>query len=271
MASKNKGNSGDGKPPVDTPDEFVSGTMALAEKLEPHAKTIAAAVAGVFLVLAGWYTYQYLGERAQAKATVLYQQALGLSQRPVSPEDPAKAADGEADAAAAAQPEEFPSYEARSTAVLAVLETLQAEHGSTRTAKSARLLQGSVLYELGRYQEAIDTYRAYLADAPTPELQWVARENLGYAQEAMAMALEDASARQAGLEQALETFRQIQPGETGPHRDYALYHEARILAVLGKNADAIAALNKALEVAPDGILNNDIKQRLAQLESQVTE
>lgn len=264
MASKNKGKS-----PDESPDQFVAGTMDIAEKLQPHARTITVAVVVVFLALTGWFTYQYLGERAQAQATAIYLDALDISQRPVSPEE---AEDGaEAEPPAGTDAEEFRSADARATATLKELERLQAEHGSTKTARSAKLLHASVLYDLGRYQEAADMYRAYLSGTPTPSLRWVALEGLGYAQEAMALATEDESARNAALTKSLETFRQIQSGDQGPHRDYALYHEARILAMLGQNAEAIAALEKAIEVAPESLLTNDIKQRLAQLEAPATE
>jgi tetratricopeptide (TPR) repeat protein len=98
-----------------------------------------------------------------------------------------------------------------------------------------------------------------------PAIAATAREGLGYAQEALALANEDQAARQAGLETALATFRQIQPSEEGPRREYALYHEARILAALGKREDAAGLLKKAIEIAPESPLRNDIRQRLAQL------
>lgn len=275
MSPKNKGNFGQGKPAIEPQDEFVSGVEKVANKLRPRARAILVVAGGIFVLLAAWLAYQHVSERAQAQATRLYDEALDLSQRPVNPpaEEPA-GKDGEpaaAEPAADADAEEFKSYDARAAAVLAKLEKLQAEHGSTATAKSARLLQARTLYDLGRHQDAAEMYRAILADPPMPDVEWVAREGLGYAQEAAALASEDGSARQAALQQALETFRQIQSKDDGPHRDYALYHEARILAMLDQKTEAIGALQKALEVAPESLLTNDIKQRLAQLEAPAKE
>ena len=276
MSPKNKGNFGQGKPAIEPQDEFVSGVEQIANKLRPYARVILAVLAGFFVLLAIWSVYQYMNERTQSQATRLYDEAVALDQVPVNPpaEEPA-AEDGAAGEQAAApveaDPEEFPSYDARAAAVLAKLEKLQAEYGSTETARSARLLQARMLYDLGRYQEAAEMYEAILSDPPAPGLQWMTREGLGYAQEAMALSMEDASARQAALQQALETFRQIQADDAGPHRDYALYHEARILAMLDQKSEAIGALKKALELAPESLLTNDIKQRLAQLEAPAKE
>jgi hypothetical protein len=280
MSPKNKGKFGQGRSAVEPDDEFVSGVSQVAEKLKPHVKVIGAVTLALAVLLVGWYTYQYLDARAEAKATALYHQALELAERPIVPKeegDEAKGEDGaKPEEAAQAEPkgegedeasedDSFPSYQARADAVLAPLTTLRDEYGSTNTARTARLFHAAALYDAGRFQDAIAMYRELLADETMPAIAASAREGLGYAQEALALANEDQAARQAGLEDALATFRQIQPQEDGPRREYALYHEARILATLGKREDAVAALKKAMDVAPESPLRNDIRQRLAQL------
>jgi predicted negative regulator of RcsB-dependent stress response len=287
MSPKNKGKFGQGRPAIETTDEFVSGVSQVAEKLKPHVKVIAVVTSALALVLVAWYTYQHLAQRGEAKATVLYQQALELAELPVvpPPEVADEAKDGAKDEAGNAKPEaaaeaatkdeagegadgevtSFPSHQARADAVLVPLTTLQEEHGSTKTAGAARLFHATALYDAGRFQDAIAMYQEILADESMSAIATTARTGLGYAQEALALANEDQAARQAGLEAALATFRQIQPTEDGPRREYALYHEARILATLGKREEAAAALKKAIEVAPDSPLRNDIRQRLAQL------
>lgn len=281
MSPKNKGKFGQGRPAIETTDEFVSGVSQVAEKLKPHMKVIAVVTSALALILVGWYTYQHLAQRSEAQATALYREALELADLPVvpPPEVTDEAKDGaKPDEAGAAKPEaeaatkdeageitSFPSHQARADAVLVPLTTLQAEHGSTRSARAARLFHAAALYDAGRFQDAIAMYQEILADESMSSVAITARTGLGYAQEALALANEDQAARQAGLEAALATFRQIQPAEDGPRREYALYHEARILATLGKREEAAAALNKAIEVAPDSPLRNDIRQRLAQL------
>jgi tetratricopeptide (TPR) repeat protein len=294
MSPKNKGKFGQGRSAVETTDEFVSGVSQVAEKLKPHTKVIAVLGSALALVLVIWYTYQHLTQRAEAGATVLYRQALEIAALPVlpPPEATEEAQDGAEDKAGDAKPAEgapkdeaksedgdkaegeddepsevtsFPSHQARADAVLVPLTTLREEHGSSSTARSARLFHAAALYDAGRFQDAIAMYQEILADESMPTLASTAREGLGYAQEALAVANEDQAARQAGLEAALATFRQIQPNEEGPRREYALYHEARILATLGKREEAAAALKKAIELAPESPLRNDIRQRLAQL------
>lgn len=273
MSPKNKGKFGKGRTAVETADEFVSGVSQVAEKLKPHTKAIAVASGALALILIGWHTYQYLAERAEAEATALYRDALEISERPVVPADegeaegekPATEAAPETEEAEDASDDTFPSHQARADAVLVPLTTLREEHGSTASARAARLFHAAALYDAGRFQDAIAMYQEILAGETMPAITAAAREGLGYAQEALALSNEDQAARQAGLEGALATFRQIQPDEAGPRREYALYHEARILATLGKREDAVAALKKAMEIAPESPLRNDIRQRLVQL------
>ena len=258
-------------------DEFVTGVSNVADKLKPHLKLIAAISAILVVVMIGWYAFQYLNERAETKATALFRQALDIADRPVEePDSDAEAGakpDGEAkpegedageDAEAAADAP-FPSEQARAEAVLVPLQSLREDYASTDTARAARLLHASSLYTAGRFEDAVKMYEEILADPTASEFAFSAREGLGYAQEALALANQDQAARQAGLEKALATFGEIQTKEDGPQREVALYHQARILAALGKREDAVASLKKASEIAPDSPLRNDIRQRLAQL------
>lgn len=281
MSPKNKGKFGPGKSAVELDDEFVSGVTNVADKLKPHLKLIAAISAILVVIMIGWYGFQYLNERAETKATALFRQALEIADRPVEAPDPDSDANKDAEAGAkpdgenagekagedaeAAADAPFPSEQARAEAVLVPLESLREDYGSTDTARWARLLHASSLYAAGRFQDAVKTYEEILADQTASELGFVAREGLGYAQEALALASEDQAARQAGLEKALATFGEIQTKEDGPQREVALYHQARILAALGKREDAVASLKKASEIAPESPLRNDIRQRLAQL------
>jgi predicted RNA polymerase sigma factor len=75
----------------------------------------------------------------------------------------------------------------------------------------------------------------------------------------------DAGARQKGLEEALAVFQSMQPDDKGPRHAYALYHQGRILALLGKTAEAKARLEKAKELGKDTTLAELIDERLAGL------
>lgn len=284
MSPKNKGKFGKGKSPVEVEDEFVSTTWSLAEKLKPHAVTITVGVAAVFVVAAAVIGYRWWDARKEAKATEIYRKAVEISRVFIMPEPPPAEGQADADKAAEGQadtgktvavvkdedkdgiPDSFPSVVERAKATLVPLEALRAEYGSTDVARGATLLYAATLYDAGNYTGARDMYTAYLGSAP-PSLAPIAREGMAYAEEAMAMSIEDPQARTAALGKVLEAFRAIQPSEQGPERDRALYHEARILAAMGKTDEAIAALKKAREIAPESKLSYDIGERLAQLES----
>src|SRR4029079_3801494 len=91
----------------------------------------------------------------------------------------------------------------------------------------------------------------------------LAREGLGLALEMKAEQEKDAAARQKGLEEALVAFQAMQPDDKGPRYAFALYHQGRILALLGKNAEAKTQFEKAKEAGKDTGLPALIEERLA--------
>ena len=283
MSPKNKGNYGKGKKDktgadLAPEDEFVSSMEKLGKALEPHLKTIvmvtiAAVALSAVVVGYGWYS-----ESQEAKATVLYQKALVAANTAIVPPLPAAEDDTGDGGDDAATPEattatdedgdgildEFPSAEARANAVIEYLDQLKSSYGSTKVAAEARLLHATQLYAVGRYDDAEAMFRAYLGDVDSDEMRRVARERLGFAQEARALA-GDGSAKEQGLRAALETFRTIQDDDEGPGRDRALYHEGRLLSALGDRDNAVAALQKALDIAPQSDMRYEINMRLVQL------
>ncbi|GAB4518431.1 MAG: hypothetical protein Tsb0020_37010 [Haliangiales bacterium] len=272
MSPKNKGKFGKGKSPVELEDEFVSGVTTVADKIKPHLKLIIGLSVVLTVVMVVYQTYRYLDQRAEAKATTLYREALAAASRPVIPEVESEtdgdAADEAGDEAAPVGPQPakpFTSRELQLEAILTPLETLRDEHGSTDTSKSARLFHAATLYDAGRYDDAIAMYEALLAGGASGELAAIAREGLGYAQEAKALASEDQAARQAGLEQALATFQALAPADGDPRREQALYHEGRILAALGRRDEAVAAYEKALAIDAESPMRYELRQRLALL------
>jgi TolA-binding protein len=79
------------------------------------------------------------------------------------------------------------------------------------------------------------------------------------------MAEKDAKARQAGLEKTLQAFRDMQPQADGPRHDEALYHQARILAELGRKEEARKLLEQIRTDHPNSSLRQDIEMRLPAL------
>ena len=112
-----------------------------------------------------------------------------------------------------------------------------------------RVTRGSLLIKAGKLDEAIAEYKKGQTAKGLDGV--LAREGLGIAQEMKAEQDKDAAARQKGLEEALATFKMMQPDDKGPRYAYALYHQGRMQALLGKTADAKATLEKAKVAGKD--------------------
>ena len=100
--------------------------------------------------------------------------------------------------------------------------------------------------------------RAEAAASKAPEpLRLTAMEGVGYSLEAKALANEDASAQQSGLQAALQAFEQLQPNKDGAMRDYSLYHQGRILIAMGKVDEGVAKFKELTAEQPDSELTED--------------
>lgn len=280
MSPKNKGKFGKGKSEIEEEDEFISTMDRVARTLKPYVRQIIIGTVAVTVVAIALFSWQWYDARREAEATVVYEKALTYAQVTVIPDDPTDFESEEApgkepgalpDEDGDGIPDEYRSLPQRAEAVLVHLDALASDYGSTDVAAEARLLHAKMLYDAGRYDDAEKTYRAYLGDADSDDTRRIARSGLGYTLEAKGMASEDESARNDQLRQAQAVFKEIQSADEGPGKDLALYHEARILAVLGEKDQAIAALEKALEVAPESDIRYDINQRLVHLKAKPTE
>jgi hypothetical protein len=92
-----------------------------------------------------------------------------------------------------------------------------------------------------------------------------AREGLAYSLEGQAMAEKDSGAHQAALEKALGAFEAMQPKADGARRDEALFHQARVLASLGRTDDAVKRFEQILADHPSSPLKEDVELRLLAL------
>lgn len=293
MSPKNKGKFGKGKPAIETEDEFISTMGRVGQALEPHAKKIVLGAAAITLLLAAYFGYQWWNDRKETAATALYTKAVVLSTVGVLPSfdeaPPAAGTDGATDAAeqpaAAFVPEDlnddlipdsYPTRAERAKAVLAILEQLKSDYGATEVAKSANLLYGTMLYDLGKYQDALDAFESFVSHTSSDRMELAGREGMGAASEAMALAIADPAQRSAALDRTLEIYRGIQDEQNAPGWDHVLYHTARIQIAQGKRDEARKTLEKALADietmnadtnTPTSIMESDVKQRLAQLQS----
>jgi len=267
VSPKNKGKFGKGKPAIEAEDEFVSGVNQLLHKLKPYGKQLLIGGVVVLVSVFAAVGYNMYNRHKEARATELFDKAVVIYQQPVMSAEEAELIKS---LNLPNQPVDMVTHEslkARAEAVLKVLDELQSGYGSSGVAKRAALFHAGVLYDAGRYDDAAEMYRKFAnSDAPASQ-RAIAREGIGYALEAKALAATDAAARQKGLEDALEAFRKVQSKEDGVYRDHALYHQARLLQSLGRKDEAVALYNQVLDTQPTSPLRADITKRLAVLET----
>ncbi len=232
------------------------GGDSILDRVIPHMKKIVLVAVGGTVVLAIFFGLRWWKQRNAEQATGKLAHALEIGSTMVIPGYEPDPADPASDPKQAA--ETYPSYAKRAEVTLAGLK----KAGQVRGA--AALYEAQMLVQVGKLDDALAIYkrigRGTSSDAA------VAREGVGVVIEARA-ATAKAADRQQLLEDALAAYRAIQPDDKGPRRDYSLYHEARVLESLGKSADAVTALKKALSVMPDSQLKPLIEQRLAALGS----
>jgi hypothetical protein len=235
------------KPGFD-PKPVQVGGESLIERLIPHMKQILIGILVLAGVLTVIFTVRYIKDRGRQKETVKLAKVLDVGSREV------RAAGIEPDPKA-----KEPTYATAKDRAQAALDELAktGAHGADGAYKASLLVQA------GKLDEAIAEYKKH---AKGKDLDAVLdREGLGIALEMKAETEKDAAARQKGLEDALAAFQAMQPDEKGPRYAYALYHQGRILALLGKNAEAKEKLEKAKELGKDTKLPELIDERLASL------
>lgn len=267
--AKNKGKFGKGKPDVEEQDEFVSGVQRVADKLRPYAKQLLIGTVVILIAVVSAIGYNMYRNKKAAAASELYAEAIALYSEPVMSEEEAELIKS----LNLPNQQDFTfhaSVAERAEKTLVLLDKIDSDYGSTEAAKSSRLFHAGVLYDAGRYDEAVAMYREFAdSDAPADQ-RAIAREGLGYALEAKALASDAAATRQAGLEAALAAFEKMQPDAQGALRDRALYHQARVLQSLDRTDEAVALYNQVLDTMPTTALRRDINDRLAALDPTPT-
>ncbi|RMH40467.1 MAG: hypothetical protein D6689_13505 [Deltaproteobacteria bacterium] len=262
MSPKNKGKFGKAKAAIEETDEFVSGVNRLIERLKPYAKQLLIGGAVLLVAVVAAVSYNTWRAHASEDATAYVVAAVdALSTEVMSDEE----AELFKSLPQLADLEYHASAKERAAAALAEFERLYGEFGDSDAAAAAELLHAAALYDAEDYAGARAAYGAFAAGDYPEMLRALARAGVARSIEAAALALEDEAARKAELEKALDAYERVQPREDGPLRDEALYHQARVLAALGRTSDAIARYNEVIASHPATPLRGDINQRLALL------
>ncbi len=222
---------------------------SIVDRLLPHMKQIVIGLVVLAAVLTAIFTVKYFKERGREKETAKIARVLAVSQREVRP------AGVEPDPKA-----KEPTFASNQERAQAVLDAIAKQGGI----KNAGVFRASMLLQAGKVDEAITEYKQHVKGNSLDAV--LAREGLGIALEAKAEdPKQDAAARQQGLQDALAAFESMQPDEKGPRYAYSLYHQGRILATLGKTAEARTKLEKAKELGAGTQLADLATERLAGL------
>jgi tetratricopeptide (TPR) repeat protein len=226
------------------------GGDSILDRLAPHVMKFAVGAGALVVVIIAYYSWRWYDRSKAEKATSTLVRGLELGDRAVvaepTPED--------------TEPS-YPSYAARADATAAAI----AKSGRARGA--AALYEANLLLTAGKHDQALAAFRKL--GTGTSDDAVLAREAIGVTLETQAAATKDQAAQRKLLEEALVAFRAVQSDDQGLRRDYALFHEARVLEALGKPAEAVAPLTKALTVAPETSLRRDIENRLVALGAPV--
>lgn len=224
------------------------GGESFADRVLPHMKKILVAIGVISAILIVVFTVRWIGERGRSKETAKVAQVFEVSARSVR------------GPGVEAKPNDNMYASGKERAVAAI-----AELSKTSTDLVGETYRGSLAFQAEKYDDAIASFRKDIGAAGVDGA--LAREGLTLALEAKAMAQADAAAKQKGLEEALAAARTIQPDNNGPRRVYALYHEARLLALTGKNDEAKALFEKVKTMGEDTELHDLAEARLAALEA----
>ena len=245
MASKN---DNDKKPAGFDPKPVQLGGESLLDRLLPHVKKIMWSLVALSAILAVYFTIRHFQDRKEEKETEKLQAVLDVASHEVrSPNEPADPKSKDVT---------YGSEKERADAVLDAL-------AKANTDAAGPTYKASMLLQAGKIDEAITEYKRAQGK---PGLDGVlAREGLGISLEMKAEAEKDPAARQKGLEDALASFRTMQPDPNGARYAFALYHQGRILSILGKNDEAKQTLEKAKEAGKGTEVVELADQRIASL------
>lgn len=235
-------------PHPDTVKPVHIGGESFLDRLLPHMKKILIGTGVVVVLLIVVFTVRWIGERGRAKETAKLATSVAIAAQPVRT------------AGEEAKPGET-SYASGKERAAAVLESLK-KHPSEMTTDNYR---GAMAFQAEQYDAAITAFRKGTSGTSIEAV--IAREGLTLSLEAKATAEKDAAAKQKGLEEALAAARTIQTDPNGPRRAYALYHEARLLVLLGKNAEAKPLFEKVKALGDGTELSSLAEARLAALEA----
>jgi len=244
------------------PDEFVSFWTRAGEQATRFANerrsTLLIGATMLVTVAIGLVVFSTLAERRAKTATQALTRVEHIATADLRPEGtPTTNPDG------TPLPDDglphFKTDRERSEAALNELNVFLSG-GNNPLLPEARLERGALLLSLGRAPEAITTYEELLGGKLDDRLRFLAREGLGYAQQAKGD-LDAASATFDKLSEDAAVF-----DASGFYKDRAGLHKAQIAELRGNAAEAKRLYKDVLDKNPTTSLREEISNRLAVLE-----
>jgi predicted negative regulator of RcsB-dependent stress response len=227
------------------PDEFVSFWHRAYEAARPYGRAIGYTLLGGMVVLIAGWTIDYLTSSGRQDATETFGRATRIAEAElITDGNPAKP---DVD-----KVPRFKTEKDRAEAAIAEIDKLEKEHGSSEVARRAQLFKAGLMYDLGRYADAEAAWKKF-ADKSQPDdpLLFLAREGIGLSQES-----------QNKLDEALATYKQLEPKAGDFYRDRALYAQARVLTKKGDKKGAEAAYRDLLTKVPQSPLRDEVQAKL---------
>ena len=167
------------------------------------------------------------------------------AKQPAKPAEPAKAK--------TRTKEDFPSEQAKQEAIAKQAQATIAEFGSQPAARVARLTLGDADYKLGKYQDAVDSYAKFLAEAPEGDYL------RAYGQVGMAYGLLGLGKKDEALA-AAKSLVEHPPGGFG--RDLGLLTEGHLAEDSGQLEVAKQVYRLLRGEAPDSPAGREAGERL---------
>jgi tetratricopeptide (TPR) repeat protein len=147
----------------------------------------------------------------------------------------------------------FKTDEERQRAVIDAAQKLRDRHADSRAAITATLMMGHAQYRLGEWDKALESYRAFLAAAPSDDsMRFAALDGVAHALEA-----------KGELDGAVKAWDEAAGVKS--YADRAALEKARILAKAGKPDEARQILTGFAEQHKESSLRAEAAEQLARL------
>lgn len=248
-------------------DEVMTSLQHVYEWLRRYrVHLIVGALALVAALLAASGVSGWL-DSSQREVAVAFDEAFAPVVAPVAPNAPDEAP---ADQPAVAEPQSYPTEEARAAAAVEKLDSFLSEHGGSPLADEARLGLAAVRYEQGQYEQAQQLLSQFLEDRDDSPISPFVVEELGLA--AAAQKKYDEAAQWYGrlVQSASPYFKALGNLHLGDLANPKVPSEAPKDKAKAKAAyeQGLAALRQGeRRIAPaERWLENDLERRLALLD-----